>query len=132
MFKSEDLTWDMSQSFIWSSVEPNIGIVCACMPTFRPLIRRWLPKWFGGGSTGYGTDRLGQHSQIGDFYALRDRTRDAHKDKYDDELGLTDGITSGRHRAPQDSTEDGIATVTQNSIMVKRDIEWSSTPVLNT
>lgn len=125
MFKSEDLTWNMSQAFIWSSVEPNIGIFCACMPTFRPLIRRWLPQWFGGGSTGHGTDRLRQHSQTGDFYALRDRMRDAHKGKYDDELGLTDEFMSGRHRAPQEMD-------TQNSIMVRRDIQWSSTPGLNT
>ena len=49
-FKSADVTWNSSQSFIWSSVEPNIGIVCACLPTLRPLMRRSLPNWFASSS----------------------------------------------------------------------------------
>ena len=116
----------MYQAFIWSSVEPNIGIVCACMPTFRPLIRRWLPKWFGGGSSEYGTSHSRQRSQTGDFYALRNRKKDAYNGKYDDELGLTNNFKLGRYRAlgaSQDSTEDVIAVDTQNSILVKRDID---------
>lgn len=134
MFKSEDLTWNMSQAFIWSSVEPNIGIVCACLPTLRPLLRSWLPRWFGGSShdpdsaygTGTGTGHSRHRSQTGDFYALGDRKKNANKGRNDDELGLTNDFKTGRHRTPQDSTEDGIATEPQNSIMVKRDIEWST------
>lgn len=56
-FKSEDLTWNMSQAFICPSVEPNVGIVCACMPNFRPVTRRWLTKWFGGSNAEHGTER---------------------------------------------------------------------------
>lgn len=135
MFQSADLTWNMSQAFIWSSVEPNIGIVCACLPTLRPLIRQCLPRWFGGSGItpssqpGYGTDHSRHRSQNGDFYALRDRGKDPQKDKSDDELGLTNDFKSDHHRQPQDSTEDGIALENHNAIIVKRDIEWSSTSV---
>lgn len=31
----------MAPVFIWSCVEPYIGIVCACLPTFTPFFRRW-------------------------------------------------------------------------------------------
>lgn len=38
---AQDFTWAMSQVFIWSCVEPLIGIVCACLPTYGPLVRHW-------------------------------------------------------------------------------------------
>ncbi|KAK7739763.1 hypothetical protein SLS53_005733 [Cytospora paraplurivora] len=34
-----DVTYLMGPIFIWSSVEPSVGILGACMPTFPPLIR---------------------------------------------------------------------------------------------
>ncbi|KAI9830648.1 MAG: hypothetical protein M1819_005458 [Sarea resinae] len=34
-----DLTWIMGSVFIWSSVEPSIGILSACLPVLRPLLR---------------------------------------------------------------------------------------------
>lgn len=36
---SVDITWIMGDVFIWSSVEPCIGILCACLPTLKPLLR---------------------------------------------------------------------------------------------
>ena len=41
LVKAHDFTWAMCQVFIWSCVEPFIGIVCACLPTYAPLVRRW-------------------------------------------------------------------------------------------
>lgn len=38
---SQDFTWAMCQVFIWSCVEPFIGILCACLPTYAPLVRHW-------------------------------------------------------------------------------------------
>lgn len=28
------------------SVETNVGILCACLPTLRPLFLRYAPRWF--------------------------------------------------------------------------------------
>ncbi|CAG7954384.1 unnamed protein product [Penicillium olsonii] len=39
--QSEDPSWTIGPVFVWSCVEPFIGIVCACLPTFTPLFRRW-------------------------------------------------------------------------------------------
>ncbi|RFU23554.1 hypothetical protein B7463_g12784, partial [Scytalidium lignicola] len=127
MFNSADLTWGMSQAFIWSSVEPNIGIVCACLPTLYPLVRRCLPAWFPGSSVNassqpvYGTGASRLRSQNGDFYALSDRSKDPHKDnKSEDEIGLTSEIQANRR--PNGSTEDDISLKHPMNIIVKRDI----------
>lgn len=40
---SPQFAWNASLSLMWSAVEVNIGIACACIPTLKPLIRRILP-----------------------------------------------------------------------------------------
>ncbi|KAJ5780137.1 hypothetical protein N7457_005297 [Penicillium paradoxum] len=39
--RSNDPSWTIAPVFVWSCVEPFIGILCACLPTFSPLFRRW-------------------------------------------------------------------------------------------
>ncbi|KAL3464473.1 hypothetical protein BJX64DRAFT_298296 [Aspergillus heterothallicus] len=39
MKSSVDITWVIGDAMIWSNVEPCIGIVSACLPTLRPLLR---------------------------------------------------------------------------------------------
>ncbi|KGO73924.1 hypothetical protein PITC_016800 [Penicillium italicum] len=39
--QSKDPSWTIAPVFMWSCVEPFIGIVCACLPTFSSLFRRW-------------------------------------------------------------------------------------------
>jgi hypothetical protein len=38
-----EFSWNASMSLMWSAVEVNIGITCACIPTLKPLIIRILP-----------------------------------------------------------------------------------------
>jgi fucose permease len=38
-----EFAWNASLSFMWSAVEVNVGITCACIPTLKPLILRILP-----------------------------------------------------------------------------------------
>lgn len=38
-----DFAWSSSTAFMWSTVEVNVGIICACIPTLKPLFRRVLP-----------------------------------------------------------------------------------------
>jgi hypothetical protein len=33
-----DISWAKSDVFIWSSVEPSVGIISGCLPTLRPLM----------------------------------------------------------------------------------------------
>jgi hypothetical protein len=36
--QSKDISWAKSDVFIWSSVEPSVGIISGCLPTLRPLM----------------------------------------------------------------------------------------------
>lgn len=38
-----DFAWNAALSFMWSAVEVNIGMACACVPTLKPLILKLLP-----------------------------------------------------------------------------------------
>lgn len=38
-----DFSYHASVSFMWSAVEVNLGIVCACVPTMKPLISKIMP-----------------------------------------------------------------------------------------
>ncbi|KAI5860238.1 MFS general substrate transporter [Durotheca rogersii] len=41
--ETPQFSWNASLSLMWSAVEVNVGITCACIPTLKPLIRRILP-----------------------------------------------------------------------------------------
>ncbi|KAI4650296.1 uncharacterized protein J4E79_009565 [Alternaria viburni] len=40
LVQSKDISWAKSDVFIWSSVEPSIGIISGCLPTLRPLMMK--------------------------------------------------------------------------------------------
>lgn len=39
-----DFSWYASLSFMWSAVEVCIGIICACVPSLKPLFLRFMPR----------------------------------------------------------------------------------------
>ncbi|KAH7304554.1 hypothetical protein B0I35DRAFT_330539, partial [Stachybotrys elegans] len=43
---STDPTWDNAGVAIWSCIELNVAIICACLTTLRPLITRLYPRLF--------------------------------------------------------------------------------------
>lgn len=43
-----DFSWNASLSLMWSAVEVNVGITCACVPTLKPLVTRILPAMLVG------------------------------------------------------------------------------------
>ncbi|KAF2825712.1 hypothetical protein CC86DRAFT_382720 [Ophiobolus disseminans] len=46
LVRTRDISWAKSDVFIWSSVEPSIGIISGCLPTLRPLMMHILESWF--------------------------------------------------------------------------------------
>jgi fucose permease len=38
-----DVPWYASLSYMWSAVEVNVGIMCACVPGLKPLVARFMP-----------------------------------------------------------------------------------------
>ena len=44
--KGSNPTWDQSDVVDWSTIEVNVGMICASMPTMRLILGRFLPKLF--------------------------------------------------------------------------------------
>lgn len=40
-------TWDYWGSAVWSVVEQEVGIICACLPAAKIVLARFLPSWLG-------------------------------------------------------------------------------------
>ncbi|EKV11313.1 hypothetical protein PDIG_51500 [Penicillium digitatum PHI26] len=51
--RAHDYTWVVGNVFLWSSIEPSIGILCACLPTLHPMIRSVISRVFGISSNRY-------------------------------------------------------------------------------
>lgn len=45
---STNFTWDNYNIHFWSTIEINIGIICACMPALRQMLVWLFPVVFGG------------------------------------------------------------------------------------
>ena len=58
------MTGSTVDPIIWSNVEISVGIICACLPTLRPLIRAAGRRLFGESSTA--TWHSSQFSQTAD------------------------------------------------------------------
>ena len=52
---THDPTWDNSPTSYWTIVELNCGILCACLPTLRPLLRQFFPADQSEADSGKGT-----------------------------------------------------------------------------
>ncbi|KAK1956059.1 CFEM domain-containing protein [Colletotrichum sublineola] len=50
--KSQNPTWDQFGVAMWSTVEINVGIICACLPSMRIILVRLFPKLLGTTRTG--------------------------------------------------------------------------------
>ncbi|RGP71701.1 hypothetical protein FLONG3_7005 [Fusarium longipes] len=50
---ANNATWEYLEFDLWSTIEINIGIVCACLPTFRLLLVRTFPKLRGSSARKY-------------------------------------------------------------------------------
>ncbi|EAW10126.1 putative MFS monosaccharide transporter [Aspergillus clavatus NRRL 1] len=40
----DDFSWYASLSFMWSVIEVNVSVMCACVPSLKPLVARLIPK----------------------------------------------------------------------------------------
>ncbi|KAI1773262.1 hypothetical protein F4818DRAFT_122196 [Hypoxylon cercidicola] len=114
--KAVDLTWSLAHVFLWSSIEPAVGIVSACLPSLRPLYRRAkgkLPSSGNTGNAGSNTTWANAKGSRGPNSYVRFGGDNESRAAADDEVALT-SITRG----PTGSDE----TIPKNSIMVRSDI----------
>lgn len=61
--ESLDVTQGSVPTMKWSVVEVGTGIICACIPCFKPLFKNWLPdKTSHNGSSGRASARVNHSS----------------------------------------------------------------------
>ena len=67
---SANPTWDNFDVANWSTIEINVGIICACMPSLRLMLVRIMPKVFGTTrrGTNYAYGSYGNRSQGNKYY----------------------------------------------------------------
>ncbi len=73
---SQDVSWDNVPIADWTAVECNIAIMCACLPTLKPLLSRFLP--FLIQSRSGGTDSAHEMSQHHSFGRITKNRTDKH------------------------------------------------------
>lgn len=46
--KSEDDTWHVRDGSVWTLIEANVGLICACMPALKAFLQVHAPTIFSG------------------------------------------------------------------------------------
>lgn len=105
MQSGPDLPWNFGRGFIWSSIEPSLGIISACLPTLRPLVRYIFPSGFG------------RSKNTSEFYRLQERERSQP---------VSDSTPRNAHRGSEDSEAPFGKPGPPFSITVQQDLEISS------
>ncbi|KAN0115321.1 hypothetical protein V8E51_004865 [Hyaloscypha variabilis] len=81
LLSDPDTTYVVVPALIWCTIEIDVGIICACLPTLKPVLRRHLPILLG--SSGHNSSRpirstrphtLGYHPdfELGEVSSNRD------------------------------------------------------------
>ncbi|RAL00830.1 uncharacterized protein BO80DRAFT_407194 [Aspergillus ibericus CBS 121593] len=108
--KRKDVTWTLGPVFIWSTIEPGLSIVCACMPHLAPLVRLAHIKLSSSHDSKSKPSRpthpsIPWRSRSGNARAFANN--DFNFSGHDDEICLTNHVTtSASGRKPQ-SIESG-------------------------
>ncbi|KAH8591908.1 hypothetical protein B0O99DRAFT_744136 [Bisporella sp. PMI_857] len=45
--RTADFTWVVAEATVWSIMEVCIGVICACLASFKPFLRRHFPRLLG-------------------------------------------------------------------------------------
>jgi fucose permease len=103
-----DLSWYSSFSFMWSVVEVNIAIVCACVPGLKPLVSRFMPNLLR--SAGDMSSKSGDmFSKSGDLTSKRgsvsDPTQQLSMTEAHNSLQVPENVFRHDFNSPEDSVD---------------------------
>lgn len=106
--------WNTSLSYMWTVVDVNISIVCACIPTLKPLVLRFMP-WLV-------TSPKNTISSASETIGGSSRNRERRRPTDDSEFDL--GSSTISSDAGQENLQ--IATVQRQSTSPRtRDVHWT-------
>ncbi|KAG9254010.1 uncharacterized protein F5Z01DRAFT_655719 [Emericellopsis atlantica] len=129
LVNAEDFTWAMGQVFIWSCCEPFIGIVCACLPTYGPLFRKWwqtINTSVGSGEQNSGSGSRGidlENTHVRNNLERREfrRLHSSNLNLRDDEFELTNEISGGKKSVLRGEVSDEDIAYGARDITVVKD-----------
>ncbi|KXG51614.1 uncharacterized protein PGRI_090070 [Penicillium griseofulvum] len=126
-----DITWALGSVSVWSTIEPCIGIICACLPVLQPFVRSMVRKMPNLPRTHFG------ESRVLSSFIQRVSLHDRENDKYDMQCRSSptpfhpdedlDPLTSIQTRVEIDRKErvSGEENMDPMAIRVKRVVHWS-------
>ena len=120
---SQDLTYDNATAVTWSTVEFNVGIMCACIPTLRPLIKTVFPQLISttrGGTTS--SNPFPPSSQSRAYYQRNDSTFELSRTAVG-EMNAPDENSSGKISFDTATKEAGIHVKHEWSVSDRGDLE---------
>lgn len=109
LFFERDTTYDFGNTWgpSWSTIEPNVAIVAACIPSMTPIFRRWLPCMSLASSGGKKASRYGKRG----YYGEGSRSIQLHT------VGRTRGEIRGGLR-PDESQEEMVGNAAGETTLV--------------
>ncbi|KAJ5494711.1 hypothetical protein N7463_010798 [Penicillium fimorum] len=127
-----DITWALGSVSVWSTIEPCVGIICACLPVLQPFVRSMVKKMPNlpgthhfGASRGLSSfiQRISLHNRENDKYDMAYRTSPMPFHADED----LDPLTSVRTHVEIDPKEriSGEEDLDPTAIRVKRVVHWS-------
>ncbi|KOS38776.1 hypothetical protein ACN38_g10398 [Penicillium nordicum] len=90
IFENDDISYSIMEAATWTFVEPCVGIICACLPTMRPLLRALCCSF--SWSTGDSKDApVGSNHRMQRISTSPKNANDEvwGHDRFDDEYALT-------------------------------------------
>ncbi|KAM0334941.1 hypothetical protein ACHAPQ_004706, partial [Fusarium lateritium] len=121
-FQNLDATWWMGPSFAWSSLEPSVAVISACLPTLAPLFRINRIGSTSRGTPSGGNELSKSGSKHFQLFSVN-RTKGTGFQSEDDEVELTYDVGRGGASEPSawvgkgdSSAEQGIVVQTQVSV----------------
>ncbi|KAG5790479.1 hypothetical protein H9Q69_010460 [Fusarium xylarioides] len=93
-FQNLDATWWMGPSFAWSSLEPSVAVISACLPTLAPLFRIKRINSTSRGTPSGPTDLSKSGSKHFQLFGVN-RTKGNASGGDDDEVELTYDVGRG-------------------------------------
>ncbi|PSR81814.1 hypothetical protein BD289DRAFT_438582 [Coniella lustricola] len=100
-----DVTWILGPAFGWSSLEPSVAIISACLPTYAPLFRSFRSKATRNSSSARNGSHSG-HLRIQEYGQQSQGYFHGHSSIYieEDEVQLTDRKHNSRNMQSQHSS----------------------------
>ena len=133
----DDFSWYASLSFMWSAIEVHVGIICASVPSLKPLVARILPSMLRDTSnphdvsgTGRNTLQMDRNLNAVDFAALNQRAVNPPSPQAPLPTATAGNLPNGHHKYPNGSPSP-LAAVPETSGEGMDMVEFLTSPDMN-